>query len=969
MANANAQTYDIDLASSNLNLDKYKLGISNFDGFNYRNSPFISHEIKNLYTEEQNIAFATDAYCIDGDVISLYLKNIFINGEKVHEFSSFVSYYELNDLRNYFKENYNQSFAAPKNIDNMLYFLTYNNQYCYIRRIDYDSLINKQYQSNTVATFALENDITSIEKIDFVIPTPFESFRNRYVLSYTYIKSNECYACALGNWNVSANIELTVGIYDLIVQDDNKSIFIVAKDNNDLPIVYGCFGLRNDITITFHSKSEYDNGRIYVNNIDYVESGFYPLSLQYFIPYKYGFIIRPDKISETGWDRIPNFSDTKIVSFSGKIEIVNSISTVTMEKILCKAGITIDSEDDSKFRFGVIHNGLASIRFDYFCPCIPFAFAGSDKDNCVLSYAYYGGKNPKYSLAQEALVQYVVGASTGIDGHCSEFVNDNCSQMIRLLYTDGMLTGISALYDNTPGDITQYSANYLFEDNIISNLYDVNYNSVIFDTNHNNLFMIVISDRGKLKMDKLQIYDKRYIIARTADYLNCYDIKEKKMTHIADDWNNRFVCYTGDFNLLTGSVAASVGAFFQADYSQNNIIHKFPGRQGNARIVRHMGLSGNDIQIKHWNIPSHCFDEESYLYGLDCFKEVGAETLSPSYIATVPSGRFGKLYSKSEVYPNLDGNLQEPIPIIVDYDDTNIVPMIKMLETTTLLFPIGSLYFALYYLLMVQEDLDVIFSIQSNLYAIYDKKIYLISYNNGIVTVDKVIAKVDKLRFLCSTPIAAFFWSDFNRTLYQFQGDCLLHRGQTLDEVDDILYVDYIESTNDIIICTNKYAIILSENYAFIIDGEFSFFDIDNEYYYFKNHPNYGVTHLLKVAYKPYQNFGKQPIKLSTRLYGLSNNMLSETDCVFIRVFNAENEKSVQTVKVGGFTLTDKKSDLIESEFKIRESDWDSENTYYIRYQPSYQKALGIQIDIESTVPITYIGISNTPDIKMITKL
>ena len=104
--------------------------------------------------------------------------------------------------------------------------------------------------------------------------------------------------------------------------------------------------------------------------------------------------------------------------------------------------------------------------------------------------------------------------------------------------------------------------------------------------------------------------------------------------------------------------------------------------------------------------------------------------------------------------------------------------------------------------------------------------------------------------------------------------------------------------------------------------------------------------------------------------------MLSETDCVYIRVFNAENEQTAQTVKVGGFTLTDKKT-LLENNpatgnmkvFTINPSDWTDDGSYYIRYQPTYQKALGIQIEIESTVPITYIGVSNIPDTKMITKL
>lgn len=967
MANANAQTHDIDLASPNLNLDKYQLGVSQFDGFNYRNSPFISHEIKNLYTKQTTLT-ATDAFCIDGDIISLRGRSIYRNDTLIHSFASAVNYYNLNDIKKYYYDNYNQIFAAPKYIDGYLYYLTYNNTDCYLRRITLQNLKSKIYPINNVTTFQLYTNILKIIDIDWIVPQPFTSPRNRYVLTYFYIDTATFYYfVAHPNWRQPIRGEFNdTRDYKIVVQENDYNIFLLSEESNGIPIVRGGYRLSNDSVVTYFSEADYNSAKLQMSNISGVTDGYYTC-LKNFIPYKYGFVLSPLGLSTEVFNNIPNINTSKIVAFSGKM------ISEPLQGLCCRVDhILSDYQQLNTWFFLSEHPAVFNkthFVFDYYCPCIPFGFFNG--------YNVYDDEHDKYALIyavgntnrifiKSTIIQYVVGRDTGMDGYCEEFVNDN--QFIRLLYNNCVLTGVSALYNNEAylgATLDEIGASYLFEDNIISNVYDVKHNSIIFDTNKNLWFITVNTNNN---IEKLQIFQKRYVIGQTADYLNCYDLKENKLTHIADDWNNRFVYINEGGTLRTDAFAASIGAFFQTDYEQYSIKHTFPGRQANAVFIRRIATTATP-QLHNCYISEIFNKSNVYLYGIDVFVSEGEESLTPKYVFTYPY--FGILYETNLAYTNLDGNLQEPIPIIADYDNSNIIPIVNMLETTTLLFPIGTTYFALYYLLMVQENTDSIFTIQSNIYGVNDGVIYSLNYKDGIISVNKQIAKCNNLRFLCSTPISAFFWSYFNNTIYQFQGDCLLHRGQVIDEINDILYIDYIEATNDIIMCCDTYTIVLSEQYAYKIDGQYSFCDIDNEYYYLKKFTNTGVT-ILQIAYKPYLDFTKQNIIVRTQLYGLADNQLSETDCVYVRVFNAEHETRPQTVTIGGFALTDKKTNFTAQTYTITTNGdlkWGEDWTCYLRYQPTFQKALGIQIEIESTVPITYIGVSNIPDTKMITKL
>lgn len=946
MANANAQTHDIDLASPNLNLDKYKLGVSQFDGFNYRNSPFISHEIKNLYTKQT--LHQGNGIVINNDIISIDNNgNLKRNNDVLHQFKSGVKYYDFTDSLN--------SIPNDLKITDIQFVNRNGTNYIYVLCVGKNSC-KSYYKSLNSSLFTLDKEFPMYDtSIDYNVVDAKYSLWYGFELVYYIASSPDLlsptkldyyfYAATEDRDIMNASwIGYDNTINNIIIPQNNSGAFVVH--NSDDPYVVCGFINNGETHIT---RSDYENAMV-VDTDDNTQL----TQLSNYIPFKDGFIIKskhtPAKNSNDDY-----YYTLNLTIFKDTSETIRTIDTTVLAK--------------SKVWFNDSEVGEKQIvpSYDYFCPAVPVYCSAVLNGHYVCNIA----------LSDCVNVTNIENKTVCLDGYEKTYKSDNDRQMLRLLYNNSVLSNISVLCLDDEQISNGFKAsdcggNIVIEFDIIDKLFSCNYNYAIFRTSKKNYWVVHINQEQA--DNNLQIFDNRYVIARTADYLNCYDLQENKLTHIADDWNNRFyhIQDSGAVGIRSRFIAASVGSHFEAEFQNSGIVQTFPGRQQQPVRCNTAG----QVTFHKITIPYVSITNDMYLNGIDFYVAADSDTNSCYYMGTYPVDLFNPVYPIGEkggiTYTITEGNLIQNIPIIINYVRQNIIPTIKMLESTAFLLPIGTEYFALYYLLMTQENFDAIFSIQSQLFGIANNFIWSVNNSNGIITIQKQICSCEKLQFICSTPISAFFWSPANNTIYQFQGDNLLHRGQCIDEINEIIYVDYFENTNDICMLTDQYAIVLSEQYAYKIplltynnrNDRFITCGLSNDYFWLKSE-----HYILFVSYKKLYGYSKQNIIVRTQLYGLGDNMLSETDCVFIRVFNAENEQTAQTVKVKGFTLTDKKTPLLERTFTITSSDWDSDGSYYIRYQPTYQKALGIQIEIDSTVPITYIGVSNIPDTKMITKL
>ena len=99
----------------------------------------------------------------------------------------------------------------------------------------------------------------------------------------------------------------------------------------------------------------------------------------------------------------------------------------------------------------------------------------------------------------------------------------------------------------------------------------------------------------------------------------------------------------------------------------------------------------------------------------------------------------------------------------------------------------------------------------------------------------------------------------------------------------------------------------------------------------------------------------ESPIKLKTCFYGLGLNRKALFDCWYIRVFDSKRENSYLKLKVN--TITDVSRESEEKVFKLSPSDFDNNNIAYIKYQPKYQEAVAMQLELESNVQIYQIDL------------
>lgn len=966
MANANAQTHDIDLASPNLNLDKYKLGVSQFDGFNYRNSPFISHEIKNLYTKQNTASVWIDE---NNNEYKLQGFNLIKNNDIIYSFSNkCISINEIPatdhivyNLVEYDALIYTETTYCVVSYTNDRVFVRYNNTYYSVIISDGIKLIiDTEEYNHGVCKHICIAIVTNNDEIGFVVfDATFSPIINWVLaedISLHTIKYNSSYDYVLcPEWQLRMDQQgLRYFHYAYILFANNvvsksvdlSSSVLIIKTQGGSPIASDLY------SVPFYDMNgnAIDKGKILGTKYGLVNNCGLAADSEYSVVNGYAWKFNNISASFAGCDGTGN------ISLIFNYRSINSI---------------VDAHNVSEFGgTQEVTQTPKKLLYNKYGSCIPCFRISKGNAETYLSVT---DKNGVY-------IDFYNTTNEKIAAGYRIPINDRLvgDEKINLIFDAGNLIGISV------SETEKFRGTLLFPffeiDEIRHIVYPLNWGEDSIE----NYKIIFVSNKkiyslGINYLLNYFVYLNRYLIFNTIEYYNAYDTKTNTMFHIADDYYNYYSISTNyygyQFNsyldLISGFVASSVSSSYEQDGNP------FPSAQLNSKSITclHWNMYDNVSIfpcVSNFEIPNIKGNSKVSFesFPLDCYFIKGLESNVPKYIYSLVNNGITYLYDGDIVYSNTEGNLLLPVPLYIKSDNFQ-VPMIYN-ENIGFNAPIniqnGSPT-GLYFLLAAQIEAEYYFTIQSALYCIIDDWICSYTYKDGIADNIKRVANVYGLDFLCATPLSAFFWSRYNKTIYQFQGDALLHRGQCIDEIEHIYQVKYNSATNDIIMCCDAYTIILSEQYAFKVDN------IDNEPFTDVFWTNTDLClrnsqHILMIRYNAAQlPYRKQNIIVKTQLYGLGDNMLSETDCVYIRVFNAENEQTTQTVKVKGFALTDNQTPLLERTFTITLSDWTADGSYYIRYQPTYQKALGIQIEIESSVPITYIGVSNIPDTKMITKL
>lgn len=428
-----------------------------------------------------------------------------------------------------------------------------------------------------------------------------------------------------------------------------------------------------------------------------------------------------------------------------------------------------------------------------------------------------------------------------------------------------------------------------------------------------------------------------YVIIQTVEQQNCINLKSKRVYHFSSDWNNRWTTTdNGNPGLsLVGIPKPIIGSGINARFETSDsavigFLPPFKTITGNTTIYPIASESELD-QI------------EVYVGSL------GAGEVVPKYKTTLSNGTyFSDTRLEGLVYPDTIN-----IPsLFSEYIESafNQVFVKDGTESFSLIVYDTKLYFG-YYSSTYLDNIKNIFTIQGQTFAVTTSgHIYSVQVIDGVYYLDSAIVDIEGLLFCGCVPDMAVFFSPMDRTLKSFTADKNLKNLAQATNIGYIYYVKYNPQTFAIYIATdnglyvmsqfNQYRLPLYNISSINFEGKHIYIGHDGE--------------VEDYLYEYETGCEKVPVHIETKYYGAGNNIITDTDCVYFRLFN--EHPGTCFLKIKSNTITD---GLYRSEWKeidIPKEAWDEDtNTCFVRYQPQYQRAAGISLTIDTDSAISEI--------------
>lgn len=482
------------------------------------------------------------------------------------------------------------------------------------------------------------------------------------------------------------------------------------------------------------------------------------------------------------------------------------------------------------------------------------------------------------------------------------------------------------------------------------------------------------------------IYKNRFIMLNTASWWNVYDMDKHVWLHAFDDWCNDIGSYISNFLDSDNKPYPSIwrASQFMSNYLSED--YPFPGRAWEPVMIRR-SQNPNRIQWTSgtYGTGAKTADPISYTtlgrsvdVHLDFYKtdnvEPTEEALQGNY------GDFTPLYWTSDkaklsqlvglLWTSEIGNILMNLPMFTKYT-TTLLTVAHHIYATNFNVPLlveGLVETGLYYLLSVDENLTNLFSLQTNPYGVSDGYISKVGYKEGIISILGRCTETGTLEYKTANSALAYYWSNSDRCIYSFNGDGILRNIKAASKLQYISESKYNPATQEIYMITDRGLLVAHNSYMYMIPG--SFYDVFITDYGFALK---GINAQSRYMISSYSYFNPERYQtqldamLETCYYGYSDHTITTTDCIYIRVHSESNVGG--WVKVSGKVMTDIDTELeIEPKtYTITETDW-NDGVYYIRYQPTYQKGVGMSIKVESEFPITFLAFGSRPETLQITK-
>lgn len=456
------------------------------------------------------------------------------------------------------------------------------------------------------------------------------------------------------------------------------------------------------------------------------------------------------------------------------------------------------------------------------------------------------------------------------------------------------------------------------------------------------------------------IFD-RYVIVNTEGFWNCYDIERDRQLHYATDFNNRalagvsmrewgdtgFVKIGHDNSIgrdLTQYFVSGINALYEVSQVAITSIQISPqpylniatGYESFIWCKSDKAYTPQYIEVfygESTNATSAAYQYSIILYDLTDVSIVDSSLVdlnSPVAIAATTQyspnifTEFIHTYNNKDLIKN--GNFGYPII----YNET----------TPILSYSSGKQI----------SNVDSIFVIQSQFYALINGKIVSVTYDDyTIIGIDAII-DINGMVFLGYLPTAAYFWSPADRCIYTFTGDANLDVAMEANKINEVYKCYYSTMKEAIFITTDKGVYIITGKQQWHLD----IVDIDNIYFlkagYFivesKKNNKYECTSISYEKDK-LENPVKRKVVVETKYNGFGDGQVATTDRIQIVIIT--DDKEVGELTINSSTFTDVGFESEKKVFKITKDMWDEDNNAIVlNYSPKYQTGQGFKFKIES---------------------
>ena len=721
MANSRSNIYPVKLQGAELNLNKFDAEIKQYSGFNKNNSPFVGGCLSNLFTKtEENTTGSSDSVYVDdnGDVYEAKTDGLYKNGEKVIEpHGGAFKVFEKEELDIPRDAVYARCFVVDGHKD-IFYILKEGNSYRFVSN-NIDVVFTPTY---SVSGRQLKEAFFDVEK-----------YNDRF-----YIAAK----CVFVNYLGALNMNKYFAMY---ITDNSASIVQLLNDEADQVCEPGSPVLLSPKPVVVIQ----DNYVYFLFNqkpiiSDAVQNWFVSVSSDDIQPVTYS--LNATDAHAKIWE-----SHTYERPYSSYILLKNrcayfigsekNISLSNGDYIVLKCGYTLNAGDirldliedkktviTAKFSSATTISRDAHVGKNYYIGRYGAVYGIHIDDRDLYGICDYGVDTVTLSPQASGYVDFMLGAVAG--GFI--LVNNSIVTGLCLPYMDnywGYGETLVTEWNSVDGETVSCGV-FSYHSSV-----DVMYK----DINTEKWIRVYLSN-SKPKIKKIYNQLVLNVMTGKGQPYNSYRLSDGRLLQFANAWNNRAPA------VLYGWLQKLSGDVTENSYYIATSINEYNLKDNASLLLNPIAcIVSADILI------DTTFTNNYNLYE-------GKE--SAVYTRTIIDFAVLNTDLKDLPFPiNTSGNVQLSPSLFCESKSFGNDVFIKEGSNAYQLIKDGAESVMSYYLGTLIENLEDIFILQGQYYAIINKQIFNVQFSGGVVQSLSFVVSVENLQFCGNSDYQAYFFS------------------------------------------------------------------------------------------------------------------------------------------------------------------------------------------------------------------